>query len=160
MSEQPAENIAGTVARLLSERELLLGTVECGTDGAVAHYLFDTEDGPAVLSDSIRAETIEEVIDLLALPAVQFKSSGAFSAKATRAAAREGRIFLEVDLCLAVSMMPLPAEPAELHETVYVTLDDGQRVTERTLTYQGSSQAMAGWVAEQALAIVQQSLAA
>ena len=158
MADEGQATSAETVARILCERELVLGTVECGTDGAVARRLFDAEDGPAVLSDSLRVDTIEEAVDLLELPAAQFKSSGEYSAKAVRAAARKGRTFLEVDLCLAVCMLPMPAQPASVRETAYVALDDGQNLTERTLQYEGASEAMASWLTEQALALTREAL--
>lgn len=158
MADEGQALTADAVARILCERELVLGTVECGTEGAVARRLFDAEDGPAVLSDSLRVDTIEEAIDALELPAAQFKSSGEFSAKATRAAARQGRIFLEVNLCLAVCMLPIPSQVAAVHETAYIALDDGQNLAERTLQYEGDSNAMAEWVAGQALALVHETL--
>ncbi|HSJ52152.1 MAG TPA: CinA family protein [Anaerolineae bacterium] len=158
MADEGQGSTAEAVARILSERELVLGTVECGTEGAVARVLFDTEDGPAVLSDSLRVDTIEEAVDALELPAAQFKSSGEFSAKAVRAAARQGRTLLDVDLCLAVCMLPMPSQAAAVRETAYVALDDGQNLAERTLQYEGASDAMAVWVAGQALALVHESL--
>ena len=158
MADEKQAQTAEAVARILRERELVLGTVECGTGGVVAHRLFDTEEGPAVLSDSLRVDTVEEAIDALELPAAQFKSSGEFSAKAVRAAARKGRTFLEVDLCLAVCMLPAPAQAAAVRETAYVALDDGQNLAERTLEYEGASDAMSEWVAGQALALVHEGL--
>lgn len=158
MTDEGQARIADAVARILSARELVLGTVECGTEGAVSRRLFDAEEGPAVLGDSLSVDTIEEVIDALELPAAQFKSSGEFSAKATRAAARQGRSFLEVDLCLAVCMLPTPSEAAAVRETAYIALDDGQDLAERTLQYEGSSDVMADWVAGQALALLHEAL--
>jgi nicotinamide mononucleotide (NMN) deamidase PncC len=111
-----------------------------------------------VLSDSLCVDTIEEAIDILGLPTAQFRTAGAFSAKAIRAAAREGRTFLEVDLCLAVGMLPTPAQPAAVRETAYLALDDGQNLAERTLEYEGASDGMAGWVAGQAVALVYEAL--
>jgi nicotinamide mononucleotide (NMN) deamidase PncC len=158
MADEGQANTAEAVARTLCERELVLGTVECGTEGAVARKLFDAEDGPAVLSDSLSVATIQEAIDALELPAAQFKSSGAFSAKAVRAAARQGRTFLEVDLCLAVCMLPMPSHVAAVREMAYIALDDGQNLAERTLQYDGASDIVAEWVAGQALALVAEAL--
>jgi nicotinamide mononucleotide (NMN) deamidase PncC len=160
MAHDGQAETAEAVARILSEGELVLGTVECGTDGAVARLLFDAEDGPAVLSDSLRVETIEEAIDALELPAAQFRGSGEFSAKAVRAAARQGRTFLEVDICLAACMLPMPTQAAAVRETAYVALDDGQNMVERALQYDGRSDAMARWVAGQALSLLHEALAA
>ncbi len=158
MTDEGQAQTAEVVARVLRERELVLGMVECGTDGAVARRLFETEEGPAVLSDSLRVDTVEEAVDALELPAAQFKSSGEFSAKAVRAAARQGRTFLEVDLCLAVCMLPAPSRVAAVRETAYAAVDDGQNLAERTLHYEGSSDTMAEWVAGQALALVHETL--
>ncbi|RPI55439.1 MAG: hypothetical protein EHM56_05255 [Chloroflexi bacterium] len=158
MADEGQGLTAEAVARILHEQELVLGTVECGTGGAVAHRLFEAENGPAVLSDSLSVDTIEEAIDALELPAAQFKSSGEYSAKAVRAAARQGRTFLEVDLCLAVCMLPTPSQAADVRETAYVALDDGQNLAERTLQYEGASDVMADWVAGKALALVHEAL--
>jgi len=96
------ETVAEVVARMLAERGLTLGTVECGVDGIVSRHIFDAPDGPAVLGNSLVVDTVEEAVGLLGLPRRQFEKAGVFSAKAARAAARAGREFLDVDLCLAV----------------------------------------------------------
>jgi nicotinamide mononucleotide (NMN) deamidase PncC len=148
-------SVADLVAAALAERGLTLGTVECGTGGLVSHRLFDAEDGPAVLGDCLTVDTVEEAIDILDLPEPQFKSTGIFSAKAARAAARAGRGMLEVDWCLAVWAQPLPAAAATVEETVYLTLDmGGNSVGDRTVAYEGSRDEMADWLAEQAFRFV------
>lgn len=152
------ERAAETVTRMLAERGWTLGTIECGTDGIVGHHLFDTEEGPLVLGDSLTLATVEEAIDALALPWRQFEKSGDFSAKAARAAAREGRGFLEVDLCLVVWALPPPAEAEILHETVHLALHTGQEVVDQTLRYDGSKDGMEDWLAEQAMGMVQRAL--
>ena len=151
-------DVAEAVASQLAQRELILGTVECATEGAVGHRLFDTEDGPAVLGSSLNVQTVEDAIDLLALPTQQFKSGGNFSAKAARAAARAGRDFLEVDWCLAVWAEPLPAEAEAVRETVYLALNTGQEMADETLHYDGPSEALHTWLAAQALTFVQKNL--
>jgi nicotinamide mononucleotide (NMN) deamidase PncC len=140
-----AEQIVSTLAG----RGLTLGTVECGTDGAVSRRLFDTEDGPAVLGDSLNVETVEEAVDLLALPWQQFSKAGDFSAKAARAAARAGREMLEVDWCLAVWAMPLPSDAVTAHETVHLALNTGQDLLDETVQYDGPAERMTGWLATQ-----------
>jgi nicotinamide mononucleotide (NMN) deamidase PncC len=152
------KSVAEALAQLLAEEGLTLGTVESATGGAVSHRLFDTEDGPAVLGSSLNAETVEEAIDFLGLPSHQFQT-GDFSAKAARAAARVGREFLDVDLCLAVWAEPLPADVAEVHETVYLALHTGEDVSDNTLHYDGPKGEMASWLAERALAFVHSILA-
>ncbi|MCL7451626.1 MAG: CinA family protein [Anaerolineae bacterium] len=149
---------AETLAQLLADRGLSLGTVECATGGSVGHRLFDTEEGPAVLGSSLNVETVEEAIDVLGLPWHQFQA-GAFSAKAARAAARVGRDFLETDLCLAVWAEPLPEAATEVHETVYLALHTGEDVLDETLHYDGATGDMAGWLAEEALGFVRRALA-
>ena len=157
------EDVAEVVARLLAEREWTLGTIECATGGAVGRRLFDTEDGPAALSDSLNVETIEDAIDLLALPEQQFRAMGSFSPKAARAAAREGRDFLDVTWCLAVWAEPLPAaEGARLggavSETTYLALNTGQEILEEMHHYDGPAAEMHDWLAERALGFVRRAL--
>lgn len=153
------ENIAEVVAQLLAEQERTLGIVECATGGIVGRQLFDTEEGPAVLSDSLNVETVEDAIDLLALPDQQFKAMGSFSPKAARAAAREGRTFLDVDWCLVVWAEPLPAAEStgldnQVKESVYLALNTGEEILENALDYDGTATHMPDWLAEQALAFV------
>ncbi|MFN2226327.1 MAG: CinA family protein [Anaerolineae bacterium] len=153
------ENVAEVVARVLAERGWTLGTIECATDGIVSRRLFDTDDGPAVLSDSVNVETVEDAIDLLSLPDQQFKAMGSFSSKAARAAAREGLGFLDVTWCLVVWAEPLPAaEGTQLGvpvtETVYLALNTGQEILEETHHYDGPADEMHNWLAERALSLV------
>lgn len=151
-------DVAGALAQWLAEKGWSLGTVECATGGAVGHRLFDTEDGPAVLGNSLHAETVEEAIDFLGLPYHQFQT-GDFSAKAARAAARVGRDILDVDLCLAVWAEPLPEAAAEVHETVYLALHTGEDVVDEALDFDGPKAEMYGWLAERALEFVHSVLA-
>jgi nicotinamide mononucleotide (NMN) deamidase PncC len=150
--------IAEALAQLLAKEGLVLGTVECATGGAVGRRLFDTEDGPAVLGNSLNAETVEEAIDFLGLPWRQFQT-GEFSAKAARAAARVGREFLEVDLCLAVWAEPLPEDAVTVQETIYLALHGGEDVHDDVLTFEGPKDEMGSWLAERALAFVHSILA-
>ena len=156
MSE-PGRDVADALAQWLAEEGLSLGTVECATGGAVGHRLFDTEDGPAVLGNSLHAETVEEAIDFLGLPYHQFQT-GDFSAKAARAAARVGREFLDVDLCLAVWAEPLPEAAATVQETVYLALNTGKDVADDALHFDGPKGEMGNWLAERALAFVRSVL--
>jgi len=162
------ETVAEVVARMLAERELTLGTVECGVDGVVSRRIFDAPDGPAVLRNCLIVDTVEEAIGLLALPRPQFKEAGVFSAKAARAAARAGRAFLEVDLCLAVwARAPmaddvlgnsvLGSSPAERQPT-HIALDTGREVTVRTFQYGGHSERAAAWLVNRALDMVRRAL--
>lgn len=152
------ENVAEAVARLLAEREQTLGIIECATGGVVGHRLFAAKEGPAVLSDSLNVQTIEDAIDLMGLPVQQFKSMGSFSAKAARAAAREGLDFLEVTWCLVVWAEPLPAAGGAVHETVYLALNNGEEILEEVLHYDGAAAGMHDWLAERALAFVRRAL--
>jgi nicotinamide mononucleotide (NMN) deamidase PncC len=152
------ENTGEFVSGLLAEQGLTLGTIECATGGVVGRRLFDTEFGPAVLSDSLNVDTVEDAIDLLALPAQQFKAMGSFSSKAARSAAREGRGFLDVSWCLAVWAEPLPAAGGRVHETLYLALNTGEEILEEMLHYDGPAAEMADWLAEQALAFVGRAL--
>ena len=152
------ETVAEVVARMLAERELTLGTVECGVDGIVSRRMFDAPDGPAVLGNCLVVDKVEEAIGLLELPRPQFKSVGDFSAKAARAAARAGRAFLEVDLCLAVWVRaPIADDPAE-RQPMHIALDTGQKVTLRTFQYGGHSERATGWLVNRALDMVRRAL--
>ncbi len=148
------ENHAEYVAALLAERGWTLGTIECATGGAVGHHLFDAEEGPAVLSDSLNVDTIEDAIELLALPDQQFRAAGSFSPKAARAAAREGLGFLDVTWCLVVWAEPLPAAGGRVHETVYLALNTGEDILEEMLHYDGPATQMPSWLSHRALAFV------
>ena len=157
------ETVAEVVVRMLAERELTLGTVECGVDGVVSRRIFDTSDGPAVLGNCLIVDTVEEAIGLLALPRPQFKKAGAFSAKAARAAAREGRAFLEVDLCLAVWVRTPIADdvlgnsPAE-RQPMHIALDTGQEVIVRTFQYGGHTERATAWLVNRALDMVRRAM--
>jgi nicotinamide mononucleotide (NMN) deamidase PncC len=148
------ENPAEVVARLLAEQDRTLGIVECATGGIVGRRLFDSDKGPAVLSDSLNVATVEDAIDLLALPQQQFRAMGSFSPKAARAAAREGRSFLDVAWCLAVWAEPLPAAGGQVRETVYLALNTGEEIQEKALHYDGATAQMPDWLGEQAIAFL------
>jgi nicotinamide-nucleotide amidase len=152
------ETVAEVVTRILAERELTLGTVECGVDGIVSRRMFDAPDGPAVLGTCLIVDTVEEAIGLLDLPRPQFKKAGDFSAKAARAAARGGRAFLGVDLCLAVwARTPIADNPKE-RQPMYIALDTGQKVTARTYQYGGHSERATAWLVNRALDMVRRAL--
>ena len=157
------ETVAEVVARILAERELTQGTVECGVDGVVSRRIFGAPDGPAVLRNCLIVDTVEEAIGLLALPRPQFEEAGAFSAKTARAAARAGRAFLEVDLCLAVwAQAPMADDvlgnsPGQRQPT-HIALDTGREVTVRTFQYGGHSERAAAWLVNRALDMVRRAL--
>jgi nicotinamide mononucleotide (NMN) deamidase PncC len=144
------------LANTLVERELTLGTVECGEGGVVSRRLFEAEEGVNALGNSLVVDDVEEAIGLLALPRPQFKKAGDFSAKAARAAAREGRSFLGVNLCLAIwAKDPINDEDAQ---TVYVALNTGRRVVDRAYGVGGATGRDGLWLAERALEMVWETL--
>ena len=152
------ETVAEVVARMLAERELTLGTVECGVDGIVSRRIFDAPDGPAVLGTCLIVDTVEEAIGLLDLPRSQFRKAGDFSPQAAQAAARAGRAFLEVDLCLAVWVRaPMADDPAE-RQPMHIALDTGREVSVRTFQYGGHSERAKGWLVNRALDTVRRAL--
>jgi nicotinamide-nucleotide amidase len=152
------ETVEEVVIRMLTERELTVGTVECGVDGVVSRRIFETPDGPAVLGNCLIVDTVEEAIGLLDLPRAQFRSAGDFSPKAARAAARGGRAFLDVDLCLAVWVRaPVDPDPAQRHP-MHLALDTGQEVTLRTYQYGGHSERATPWLVNRALDLVRRAL--
>ena len=166
------ETIEEVVVRMLTERELTLGTVECGVDGAVSRHIFDTPDGPAVLGNCLVVDTVDEAIGLLDLPRPQFEKAGGFSSQAARAAAREGRAFLETDLCLAVWVRTpcavaqdevFAAEDVTVNELgqrhpMHIALATGQDVTLRTHQYGGHRERATPWLVNRALDMVRRAL--
>jgi len=152
------ETVAEVVARMLAERELILGTVECGVDGVVSRRIFDTPDGPAVLGNCLIVDTAKEAIGFLDVPRSQFKKAGDFSAQAAQAAARAGRALLGVDLCLAVWVRaPIADHPAE-RPPMHIALDTGQEVIVQTFQDGGHSERAKGWLVSRALDMVRRAL--
>jgi len=152
------ETVAEVVARMLAQRGLTLGTVECGVDGIVSRQIFDTPDGPAVLGNCLIADTAKEAIGFLDLPRSQFKKAGDFSAQAAQAAARAGRALLGVDLCLAVWVRaPIADDPKE-RQPMHIALDTGREVIVQTFQYGGHSERATGWLVNRALDMVRRAL--
>lgn len=152
------ETVAEVVVRMLAQRGVTLGTVECGVDGVVSRQLFDAPDGPAVLGNCVIVDTVEEAIGLLGLPRAQLKKAGDFSPQAARAAARAGRAFLEVDLCLAVWVRaPIADDPRE-RQPMHIALDTGKEVIVQTFQYGGHSERATGWLVNRALDMVRRAL--
>jgi len=150
------ETVAEVVARMLAERGLTLGTVECGVGGTVSRQIFEAPDGPAVLGNSLIVDTVEEAIGLLGLS--QFKGAGAFSPEAAQAAAGAGHEFLEVDLCLALWVRsPIPDDPAE-RQPMHIALDTGKEVLVKTFQYGGHKEQAKGWLVNRALDMVRRAL--
>lgn len=144
------------LALTLVERELTLGTVECGEGGIVSRRLFEADEGVNALGNSLVVDDVAEAIGLLALPRPQFKKAGEFSAKAARAAAREGRSFLGVNLCLAVwARGPIDGEDAQ---TVYVALNTGRDVIDQAYEVGGDTGKDGLWLAERALEMVWEAI--
>ncbi len=148
--------IAERVARTLVERELTLGTVECGVGGIVSQRLFDTEEGVNALGNSLILDDVEEAIGLMALPRPQFKKAGDFSAKAARAAAREGRSFLGVHLCLTIWARGPISE--ERRQTVYVALNTARDVIDEAYEVGGGTGHDSAWLVDRALEMVEEVL--
>ena len=152
----PEESIADQVARILVERELRLGTVECGVGPIVSRRLFAAEDGVEALGNSLILDDVEEAIGLMALPRPQLKKAGSFSAKAARAAAREGRIFLGVNLCLALwARGPITEEESQ---TVYVALNTARAVIDEVYDVKAGTGRDAVWLTDRALEMVLDTL--
>ncbi len=146
------DSVAERVAEELVARELKLGTVECGEGGVVSRRLFDTEEGVNALGNSLIVDDVDEAIGLMALPRPQFKKAGDFSAKAARAAAREGRSFLGVNLCLAVwARGPISDEETQ---AVYVAFNTGRRVVDEVHEVGGATGRDGVWLADRALEMV------
>jgi len=146
-----------TVAQMLIQREMRLGTVECGVDGVVSRRMFGSADGPAVLGDSLILDDVSEAVVLLNLPRPQFKKQGDFSAKASRAAAREGRSVLGVDVCLVV-WAPPSDQDWETPQGLYVAVSVRDDVSGETFQFEGSREAARDWIADRALEFIRQAL--
>lgn len=129
--------IGAAVAETLAEREMTLGTVECGVDGIVSHRFFETPLGPDVLGSSLVTEDLEEAIVLIDLPRPQFQNKGDFSAKAARAAAREGRGFLGVSLCLVIWAKEPTLEESLAHP-IHLAVSVGGDVVDQTVRVMGA----------------------
>jgi nicotinamide mononucleotide (NMN) deamidase PncC len=130
------KSIGAAIADILVEREMTLGTVECGVDGVISHRFFETPQGPDVLGSSLVTEDLEEAIVLLDLPRPQFKNKGDFSAKAARAAAREGRSFLGVSLCM-VAWAKGPTLEESLGHPIHLALSVSGDVVDQTVEVMG-----------------------
>ncbi|HEY88773.1 MAG TPA: hypothetical protein G4N98_03445 [Thermoflexia bacterium] len=126
------EDVAEAVAGILVERELMLGTVECGVAGAVSRRLFNTAEGPLVLGNSLVVEEPAEAITIMELPRPQFKKAGEFSMKAARAGARQGCAFLGVQISLAIWGQG-PTLEESLLQPLYLAVDGGRQRAERTV---------------------------
>lgn len=151
------EELAASIVRTLAERELTLGTVECGVNGIVSRAVFDTADGPLVLRDSLIVDEVEKAIGLMDLPRPQFKNAGDFSAKAARAAAREGRAFLGVSVCVAV-WAPAPEDEWAQPHPVHIAVDAGREKACQTLQCEAPKEKALDGIARQALEMVQRTL--
>jgi len=151
------ETIAAELVLALIEREWKLGTVECGVDGIVSHRIFDTPDGVTVLGNSLIVDDVKEAIGLLGLPRPQFKKAGDFSAKAARAAAREGRAFLGVNVCLAV-WGPAATDNSDAQKTIHIACHTGRDVLDQTLHLEEEKERAVDWIVEQSLNLVRSVL--
>jgi len=150
------ETIAEQVTCTLFEREWKLGTVECGVDGIVSHHIFDTEEGVNVLGNSLVLDDVEDAVGLMALPRPQFKKQGDFSAKAARAAAREGRAFLGVHICLVVwARGPITDEE---EQTVHLAVHNGRDVFDDTVRVGGKTGLYGDWLVNRVLEMIQEAL--
>lgn len=146
------KQLSESITQALARRQQTLGTVESGTDGAVSRQIFAAEEGPAVLGTCLVVDELEQAIGLMNLPRPQFKKAGDFSAKAARAAAREGRGFLGVDVCVAVwTEGPLSPE-----RPVYLAVATSQEVTYQVLQIEDPTAQGVEWVVHQALKMVEQ----
>ncbi len=125
--------LAEKISQTLVEPEWILGTIEVGTDGRVSHVIFATDYGPDILGSSLVVEEPTEAVDALELPRPQLKKAGDFSAKAARAAAREGRGLLGVHVCLVV-WAGQPIDEEAQGETVYLAVNVNDELSEQELT--------------------------
>jgi nicotinamide mononucleotide (NMN) deamidase PncC len=151
--------LAEDVAQIMAGQELTLGTVECGVNGIVSRTIFDTEEGPAVLGDSLILDDVEKAVDVLDLPRPQFRKQGILSAKAARAAAREGQELLWVDLCLVVWGPPVDQPVVEdVRQATYLALFAAGEVHDLAFEYDGPEAQRLDALVHQAMRMLRQAL--
>lgn len=148
------EQLAESITQAMARRELTLGTVEIGIGGAVSRQIFAAEEGPAVLGICLVTDDLEDAIGLMDLPRPQFKKAGDFSAKAARAAAREGRGFLGVDVCLAV----WTEGALSAGHPFYLAVGTSREVTSKEIQFEDPEEQGTPWAVYQALEMVEQAL--
>ena len=76
--------MAERLVRLLLERELTLGTVECGVGGVVSRRVFETDEGVNVLGNSLILDDVDEAVGAMGLPRPQFRKAGTVSGSDTK----------------------------------------------------------------------------
>jgi nicotinamide mononucleotide (NMN) deamidase PncC len=151
------ESMAERLVRLLIERELTLGTVECGVGGVVSRRVFGTDEGVNVLGNSLILDDADEAVGAMELPRPQFRKAGVVSAKAARAAAREGRGFLGVQVCLVVWAGGRVTQ--EEQQTVFVAVDTGRDAVDEAFEVGGETGHDEVWLSNRALEVVLETLA-
>jgi nicotinamide mononucleotide (NMN) deamidase PncC len=153
------DELVEEVCTALAEQELILGTVECGVNGIVSRTIFEADEGPLVLGDSLILEDVEQAIDVLGLPRPQLKTAGSHSAKAARAAAREGQALLGVDICLAVWAGPA-GEPsaAERPAPVYLSIASDEAMQDQVFQPEAGAAQDADALVARALEMVRRAL--
>lgn len=152
------ETVAEVVSRMLSGQGLVLGIVECGTDGLVSRTFFQTPDGPASLGNSLVLDHPQEAVEVLGLAKGAARGNDFFSAEAARSAAQAGRKSLGVDLCVAAWVpAPIADDPGD-RQPMYIAFDTGRDATVRTYRYGGHGERARGWLVNRALDMVRRSL--
>ncbi len=149
--------LAQTIAHELIEREWQMGTVECGVDGVISHYIFETDDGPAVLGYSLVTDDLLEAIELMNLPRPQLRNAGNFSRKAARAAARAGLGFLGVQLCLTAWAEEFTLDKSN-RRPVYLAVATSREVLDETIHIEGEREVAAPQIVEAVLRMAQDLL--
>jgi nicotinamide mononucleotide (NMN) deamidase PncC len=153
------DDLLDEVCAALAEEELILGTVECGVNGIVSRTIFEADEGPIVLGDSLILDDVEQAIDVLGLPRPQLETTGTLSAKAARAAAREGQALLGVDICLAVWAGPLGESPgAERPAPIYLAVASDQGVQEEAFQPEAGAARDSDALVARALELVRRAL--
>jgi len=152
------ETVAEVVARMVSRRGLVLGTVECGTDGLVSRALFEAPDGPAALGNSLVLDHPQEAAEMLGLGQAETGGKDLYSAQTAQSAARAGREMLQADLCLAVWVPESIADNPRERQPMHIALDTGRDSISQTFQYGGHSERARGWLVNRALDTVRRAL--
>lgn len=148
--------LAERVVEAIQAREWLLGTVEIGGDGAISRRIFNTDVGPDLLGNSLILEDINEAIILMDLPRPQFRNKGDFSAKAARAAAREGLGFLGVQACIVLWGLDEEAEEDDI--CAYVAFGTSRNVVAEPVRARDVAGTALDGIVDRALALADREL--
>ena len=149
------ESVADVVARMLGQRGITLGIVECGTNGIVSQALAEAPGGATAVSQTLILGQAQEAAGLL--PEMP-RDSSPYSLQAAQAVAQAGRTRWGVQFCLAVWAPASMAEEPQERQPTYIALTTGQELIAQEFQYGGHSERARGWVVNRALDAIRHAL--